>query len=209
VIQAELNLQQAKSGSSNSAQTEAVRSAQLQIDQIKASIARSSLYTPIDGEVLEVTIAPGDNVTAFTTVITIGRPEPKEAIVNLAIGDAQRLSVGLVGMCQIVNQPATAVQCVVRRIPLSPQDADQTTRVAASLENIPSGQLIEVDMPLQVSTNVLWLPPAAIRTFQNRTFVALQTPDGSRAVDVQLGLQTDERIEILSGVNEGDVVEGP
>jgi multidrug efflux pump subunit AcrA (membrane-fusion protein) len=207
VIQAELNLEQARSSASPDEQS--IRSAQLSIDQINADIARSSLYTPIAGEVLEVTILPGDAVQAFTTVITIGRPEPKEAVASLAIGDAQQLSVGLVGVCQVINDPDSAVQCVVRQIPLSSRDADQTTRVAASLQSVATNQLIEVEMPLQVREDVLWLPPAAIRTFQNRTFVVLDTPDGPRSVDVELGLQTDDRVEIISGVNEGDVVQGP
>lgn len=207
VIQAELNLQEARTSASPDEQS--VRSAQLSIDQINADIARSSLYAPISGEVLEVTISPGDAVQAFNAVITIGRPEPKEAVASLAIGDAQRLSVGLVGVCQIINDPESAVQCVVRQIPLSSRDADQTTRVAASLENIATNQLVDIQMPLDVRENALWLPPAAIRTFQNRTFVVLDTPDGPRSVDVQLGLQTDDRVEILSGVNEGDVVQGP
>lgn len=207
VIQAELNLQQARTSASPDEQS--IRSAQLNIDQINTDIARSSLYAPIAGEVLEVTIRPGDQVQAFTTVITIGRPEPKEAVASLAIGDAQQLSVGLVGVCQVINVPESAVQCVVRQIPLSSRDADQTTRVAASLASVATNQLIEVEMPLQVREDVLWLPPAAIRTFQNRTFVVLDTPDGPRSVDVQIGLQTDERVEIISGVNEGDVVQGP
>ena len=207
VIARELDLEIARQGGSTP-DDEAVRSAQLQIDQINADIARSSLYSPIDGVVLEVAISPGDPVEAFSTVMTIGNPEPKEAIATLSITDAQRLSVGLVGVCQVINQPETAVQCVVRRLPLSSQDADQTTRVAASLENAPDGGLIEIDMPLEVAEDVLWLPPAAVRTFQNRTFVVLQTPDGPRSVDVQIGLQTDERVEIQSGVNEGDVVIG-
>jgi HlyD family secretion protein len=207
VIERELALEQARQGG-GAADDEAVRSAQLSIDQINADIARSSLYAPIDGVVLEVTVNPGDAVEAFSTVITIGRPEPQEAIASLSITDAQRLSVGLVGVCEVINQPDTAVQCIVRRLPLSSQDADQTTRVAATFEGLADGQLIQVQMPLEVRQNVLWLPPAAIRTFQNRTFVVLQTPDGPRSVDVQIGLQTDDRVEIVSGVNEGDVVIG-
>lgn len=209
VLKAELDLADARSGGSNPDGESAVRSAQLQVDQIKASIAQSSLYSPIDGVVLEVSIKPGDQAEAFSTVITVGIPEPQEAIASLAFNDAQQLSVGLVGVCQVANRPETAVQCVVRQIPLSNRDADQTTRVAASLEDTPTGQLIEVQMPLQVRSNVLWLPPAAVRVFQNRTFVVLDTPDGPRSVDVEVGLQTDERVEIISGVNEGDVVQGP
>lgn len=209
VIKAELDLEDARSGGSNPDGESAVQSAQLQVDQIKASIAQSSLYSPIDGVVLEVSIKPGDQAEAFSTVITVGIPEPQEAIASLAFNDTQDLSVGLVGVCQVANRPETAVQCVVRQIPLSNRDADQTTRVAASLEDTPTGQLIEVQMPLQVRSNVLWLPPAAVRVFQNRTFVVLDTPDGPRSVDVEVGLQTDERVEIISGVNEGDVVQGP
>ncbi|KAB2852441.1 MAG: HlyD family efflux transporter periplasmic adaptor subunit, partial [Anaerolineae bacterium] len=188
---------------------ENLRQAQLKVDQLKTDIARSSLYAPIDGVILEVSISPGDQVTAYNAVMTIGLPEPKEVIASLAIGDAQNLSVGMVGVCQIANKPETAVQCAVRRIPSSNRDADQTTRIGAGFENLTDGQLIQVYMPLQIRENVLWLPPAAIRTFQNRTFVVLDTPDGQRSVDVELGLQTDDRVEIISGVNEGDVVVGP
>ena len=209
VIQAEINLERARGGGNDPGGQQQVRAAQLRIDQINADITRSSLFSPIDGVILEVSIRPGDNVQAFNTVIVVGLPEPQEAVASLAIGDAQRLSVGMVGVCQLINDPDSAVQCVVRQIPLTARDADQTTRVAASLENVPTNQLIEIEMPLQVRENVLWLPPTAIRTFQNRTFVVLQTPDGPRSADVQIGLQTTERVEIISGVEEGAVVEGP
>jgi hypothetical protein len=46
-------------------------------------------------------------------------------------------------------------------------------------------------------------------TFQNRTFVVLQTPDGPVAINVEIGLRTDDRVEIISGVNEGDIIEAP
>lgn len=209
LLQAEMQLERVRSGGADPAGQQQVRAAQLRIDQLNEDIARSSLVSPIDGEVLEVNIKPGDSVQPFTSVIVVGRPEPREAIANLAIGDAQRLSVGLVGTCQIMNDPDSKVQCIVRQIPLSARDADQTTRVAASLDNVTTNQLIEIEMPLQVRENVLWLPPAAIRTFQNRTFVVLETPDGPRSVDVQIGLRTNERVEIVNGVSEGDVVQGP
>lgn len=209
VIEAELALERARSGQGDPSGLENLRQAQLKVDQLKTDIARSSLYAPMDGVILEVSISPGDQVTAYNAVITIGLPEPKEVIASLAIGDAQNLSAGMVGVCQIANKPETAVQCAVRRIPGSNRDADQTTRIGAGFENLTDGQLIQVYMPLQIRENVLWLPPAAIRTFQNRTFVVLDTPDGQRSVDVELGLQTDDRVEIISGVNEGDVVVGP
>jgi multidrug efflux pump subunit AcrA (membrane-fusion protein) len=210
VISAEIALERGLSGAGDPEGQQAVRGAQLSIDQINADIARSSLYSPIDGTVLEVNIQPGDAVEPFTAVIVVGLLEPHEVIASIAFGDTQRLSVGLGGTCNVLNRPETAVQCVIRQLPLSARDADQTTRVAASLEEVAADQsVVEAQMPLEVRENVLWLPPVVIRTFQNRTFVVLQTPDGPRSVDVQIGLQTDERVEIISGVNEGDVIEAP
>lgn len=211
VLQSEIGLQQAQSGQTgvDPERLQAVYSAQLQIDQINQQISQSSLYAPIDGVVLEITIRPGDQAEAFDAVITLALPEPQEAIAELAFNDTRRLSVGMVGVCQELNQPDTAVQCLVRQIPLTSRDADQTARVAATLPDTETGSIIEVTMPLQTRENALWLPPNAIRTFQQRTFVVLQTPDGEQRADVTLGLQTDERVEILSGVNEGDIVIAP
>lgn len=212
VIQAQMQLDQARNGSSSDPQrVQAVNSAQLRVDQIKSQIAQASLASPIDAEVLQVAIKAGDAVKAFDTVIIIGKPLPKEANASLAFSDAQKLSVGLVGICQVLNRPETAVQCVVRRVPPTARDSDASTRVAANFDELklPTGQLIDCQMPLQVSKNVLWLPPVAVRTFQNRTFVVLQTADGPRRVDVQVGLRTDDRVEIKSGVKEGDIVVGP
>ncbi len=212
VIQAQLSLQNAVSGGGvDPTRQQAVLSAQLNVDQLEAQIAQSSLTAPIDGEILQVAIKAGDAVKAYDTVITIGRSMPREAIASLAFSDAQKLSPGVVGICQILNRPETAVQCVVRRIPLNSRDADQTTRVAATLEDFKpaTGQLIDIQMPLQVSKNVLWLPPVAVRTFQNRTFVVLQTPNGPRSVDVTVGLRTTDRVEITSGLKEGDIAVGP
>lgn len=208
VLEQEVNLENAVTGGGNASQIQSVNEAQLNIDQIRGDIAQSSLYSPIDGVVLEVNISPGDSVAAFDPIITIAIPEPLEVQANLAFNDTQSLSVGMIGVCELMNRPETAVQCVVRQVPLSNRDADQTVRVAATLNEIPSGQLIEVDMPLDVRDDVLWLPPEAIRTFQNRTFVIVQTEDGERVVDITLGLQTDDRVEVETGLNEGDIVVG-
>jgi hypothetical protein len=141
--------------------------------------------------------------------MTIAITEPQETIANLPFNDIQRLSVGQIGICYPLNQIEQAVQCVVRQLPLSNRDADQTVRVAATLPDAPQGQVINVAIPLQIREDVLWLPPAAIRSFQNRSFVVVDTPDGEQIHDVVLGLETDERVEIVSGVEVGMIVVGP
>jgi RND family efflux transporter MFP subunit len=207
-LRAEIELQNAITGAGvDPQQVQNVRSAELDIAQIEEQIAQSSLFAPFDGIVLEVTIQPGAQVQAFTGVITLALPQPSEAIATLSFNDVQQLDIGKLGECQVANRPETRVECVVRSRPFTSQEADQTVRVAADFaEPLQLGQLVEVDMPLQTREDVLYLPPRAIRTFQNRTFVIVQRPDGEAVVDIEVGLQTDDRVEILSGLEEGDVV---
>lgn len=210
IIQSQLNLQNAQLGADTDPnKLSSVQTAQLRVDQLRQQIAQSTIKAPIDGEILDVIIKPGDAAKAFDTVITIGKSKPREVVASIAFGDASQLSVGLIGIAQPLNQPDKAVQAIVRKVPLNAKEADQTTRVAAQLDTLASGTIVELKLPKKVRQNVLWLPPVAIRTFQNRTFVVVQTADGPRSQDVTVGLQTKDRVELTAGVNEGDVVVGP
>ena len=66
-----------------------------------------------------------------------------------------------------------------------------------------------VQVVLESHPNTLWLPPQAVRKFQGNTFVVVQDGSAQRRVDVKLGLSTDEQVEILQGLSEGQVVVAP
>jgi HlyD family secretion protein len=210
VLRDEIALQNAQSGTgADFEQLQAVRQAQNDVNDTREKILKSTLISPVDGVVLSVDITPGDDVRAYTAVITVALPEPLEAVAEgLPFNDIQDLSVGDVGVCSITN-PELSVQCVIRSLPLRSSDADQTVRVAATLPEAASGQAVEVTMPLEIRENVLYLPPGYIRTFQDRTFVIVLTNEGEQIRDVVVGLRTDEREEIISGLEEGDVVVAP
>lgn len=206
VLQAEIALDDAQTSGGDPDLVDAVTEAQLAVDRTREQIAQSTLVAPFDGVILEVTIQPSDAVQAYEGVITLALPEPLEAIASIPFNDTQLLQVGQVGICEEANNPDSRVQCVIRQLPLSNRDVDQTVRVAATLPQLVSGALIDVTMTLSESIDTLWLPPEAVNVFNNRTFVVLQTPEGERVQDVTIGLETDERVEVLSGVEEGDVV---
>jgi multidrug efflux pump subunit AcrA (membrane-fusion protein) len=90
---------------------------------------------------------------------------------------------------------------------------DQSLRIAVDqdlvAEGYEVGDLVEVVVLLDKSEDILWLPPQAIRTFEGRKFVVVKDGDGQRRVDVRTGLQSDDRVEILEGVEEGQVILAP
>ncbi len=61
---------------------------------------------------------------------------------------------------------------------------------------------------LEQRDDVLWLPPTAVRSFQGRDFVVVQDGDLQRRVDVRIGLESEDRVELLEGAELGQVVVG-
>jgi len=64
--------------------------------------------------------------------------------------------------------------------------------------------LIKVD----ARQDVLWIPPAAIRSFQGQDFVFVESGGVQRRVNGVLGLKANNRVEIVSGLEEGQQVVG-
>jgi multidrug efflux pump subunit AcrA (membrane-fusion protein) len=61
---------------------------------------------------------------------------------------------------------------------------------------------------LERKSDVLWLPPQAIRTFEGRRFVVVQDGAAQRRVDVKIGIEGADRLEIGEGLSEGQTVIG-
>lgn len=81
----------------------------------------------------------------------------------------------------------------------------RASRITCRLE---LGELASVTIVLEEKADVLWLSPAAIRTFQGRQFVVIQAGDGQQRVDVRLGIESETRVGILEGVEEGQTIIG-
>jgi multidrug efflux pump subunit AcrA (membrane-fusion protein) len=85
--------------------------------------------------------------------------------------------------------------------------------VRISLDDLPpeleSGDLVRITVILEQKGDVLWLPKQAIRSFEGRRFVLVEEGEGQRRVDVELGIEGDDRVEILEGLEEGQVIIGP
>jgi macrolide-specific efflux system membrane fusion protein len=70
------------------------------------------------------------------------------------------------------------------------------------------GDTVTVLVEQANKTGILWLPPAAIREVGGRTFVIVNETKGPKRIDIEIGLQTADKVEISSGLDEGQVVIG-
>jgi hypothetical protein len=80
---------------------------------------------------------------------------------------------------------------------------------APSASTYQSGDKVTVTVQLASKQSILWLPPDAIRKAGGRTFVIINSETGPKRVDIEIGLQTRDMVEIVAGLTEGQVVVGP
>ena len=196
-----------------------VAQAQLQVDRSRNQIAQSTLVAPISGTVTAVNFAEGDSVAAGETVLVISDLNRVEVQVPLLDRELQELSEGMIAFGTIPSRPETSLPMTVRQLPYpygtgaQGNEADRFVRISfddpAQVAELSIGERIEVAILLERHDDVLWLPPAAIREFNGRLFVVVQEGESQKRIDVKIGLQNENQIEIVSGVSEGQMVVGP
>ena len=194
-----------------------VEKVKIDLQRIQGQIEDARLVAPFDGRVLSLNIREGNLATAFRTVLVLGDPGALEITAELGADALSQMSVGQEATIRLLNRPNQDWTGYVRQLPYpysggSTGQSDETaTRIALEDPSITVelGELATVIISLERKDDVLWLPPEAVRTFQGRDFVVVQDGDTQRRVVVRLGLETQDQIEILEGVEEGQVVIGP
>ncbi len=192
--------------------------AQAAIDAIQKKIDAARLLAPTDGIVAEVGVNPGDKVEAFAPVVNIINPSQLVIVVSDVGADVlARLSAGQPVSIQFGRAPEQPVQGQIAQLPSSLTATGTGVRSDSRLKvtfargdlTLAVGDMANVNVTLAKADGVLWLPPQAIRSFDTRRFVVLRGQRGERQVDVTLGMGNAQRVQIISGLTQGDLVVAP
>jgi multidrug efflux pump subunit AcrA (membrane-fusion protein) len=201
--------------------TTAYASAKLNVQKLEASIADSQIHAPFDGQLLSVSLTPGQAVEGFQKVVSIADVTALEVSAELLSDQMTELVEGMPIQVTLVSRPGEIITGSIRQLPypygsggrgVSIEDQDKSTRFTldqtAQELGFQLGDLVRVTAELERKQDVLWLPPQALRVFDGRRFAVVQDGDVQRRVDVIVGIQTEERVEIEEGLELGQVVVG-
>lgn len=188
------------------------------LDAINAQLNQARVFAPVDGVIIS-TVNPGQAVTSDSVAFAIGDPNRMDMVANLATAEAdnqlKQMVEGMPVTLTLDARPDIQLSGKIRQLP-SPYgtgDANSTT-IRVALDQAPSkdtyqaGDKATVHIQLANRLGVLWLPPAAVRQVGGRTFVIVNTASGLQRIDITIGVQTTDKIEIVSGLTEGQVVIG-
>jgi multidrug efflux pump subunit AcrA (membrane-fusion protein) len=175
-------------------------------------LSRSVLVAPFDGVISQQFARVGSNVRALDPLIKLAKPGEMALMGTLNSVQMSQVDVSAQVSCFFDNAPNVPNNGIIASFPKMPPEATNQT-VIVQLDGdvkLEISRLARCFTVLGEAQNVMWLPPQAVRSFQGRRFVVLQGANGARQrMDVEVGLESDDRVEIRKGVNEGDVVVGP
>ncbi|RME50771.1 MAG: HlyD family efflux transporter periplasmic adaptor subunit [Caldilineae bacterium] len=197
-----------------------VARAQLQLEKLEKAIEDNQLIAPFDGQLLSVSLTVGRAAEAYKPVAVIADVSELEVKADLIGDQMNELEEGMKVTVILPSRPGEPLTGTIRRLPYpygsgggaTVDDLDKSTRI--TLDQSPQdagyelGDLVRVEAELERKADVLWLPPQALRTFDGRRFAVVQDGDAQRRVDVKVGIQTADRVEIEEGLEEGQIVVG-
>ena len=196
--------------------------AQYAVEKLKQEIAEAQIIAPFDGLLLSLSLTPGQAVTGYQPVASVADDSSMEVSADLLSNQLQLLAEQMPVTFVLSSRPGQTLHGVIRRLPYpygsggsgqTIEAKDKSTRItieeSAEAGGYAIGDLVRVTAEVERAENALWLPPQAIRNFNGRLFAVVQDGDVQRRVDVRIGVEAEDRVEILEGVEEGQVVVGP
>lgn len=198
---------------------QAVASAQLTAEAARIRLRDAQIIAPFDGSVGAVSAKVGEffGAGAATPPIVLLTPDRLSLKMDVGETDYANIKVGQVGGVLFDSIPGKVYPFVIGEIGLSPSITQGvvTYQVKASLV-VPAdaprpapgmnarGQIITESKP-----NVLVVPPRAIRRSGNSSVVDVRRGDAVEEQVVTTGATDTEQVEVLTGLNENDVVVVP
>jgi len=199
-------------------QEQEVELAQIALDEINVTYNGLQITSAMDGTVLSVSILEGATIEANKPVVVVADLEDLVVSASLDPDDMARLAIGAKGTVSSIGRNIPVAEGAVRALPYPYGNADHESTdgtVQVALDPPPGelgyqvGDMVGINVVLEKRPDTLWLPFAAVREFEGRYFVIVQEGDVERRVDVRVGIADDDRIEIIEGLVEGQLVVGP
>lgn len=187
----------------------------LGLEDLQAQADAAQIVSPLDGEVIALNTSEGQSVDAYAPIVVVADTSQMEVSAQVVGTDLNRLVVGMPALIAPFNAPGQTIDGSVRRLPslAGTVNSDRTLRISTAVPpqqaGFKSGDLVTVQVVLQRKENVLWLPPQVIHDVGGRKFALVQNGNFQERVDVKLGIQSTDRVEILEGLTEGQVVIAP
>nr|WP_210303189.1 efflux RND transporter periplasmic adaptor subunit [Rhizobium aethiopicum] len=143
----------------------AVAKTQANLDKAREQLGYAQLQAEFDGVVTATSAEVGQVVSAGQTVVTIARPDKRDAVVDVPQAAAQKLKIGAPFEVTLQLEPSIRTSGVVREIAPEAETATRTSRTKIALADPPEafrlGAVITASATIAADPEIV-LPSSAI-----------------------------------------------
>ena len=210
---------------------QALAEAQKRLETAQKNLDNCNAVAPISGQVIGLSVVPGGELQANTTLVTIS---DTSTVTISATVDERNISYIKAGMSVNLDQWGTSAFGTVETVSLSStvNNGVASYPITISADNtegtLQVNSYVNYEIQASQNDNCLMVPIQAVRTVglddgSSATVVYVQAdsqpdnalelpyqdeeiPAGFYPVQVELGIQDTYNVEIKSGLNEGDTV---
>ena len=182
------------------------------LELARLELARTTILAPFDGIVVRRHLDVGATVSDGTPIYDLADIDPLYADVNVPERHVARLARDQTVRLSADTLPSR-VEAKIERIAPIVDAATGTVKVTVAVEpsvQLRPGAFVEVDVVTDVHRDALVVPRAALVAEGRRWLVFLVNEGGEtvQAIEVELGFEEDDRIEILRTVGEARLQAG-
>ncbi|MCK1792391.1 efflux RND transporter periplasmic adaptor subunit [Pseudomonas violetae] len=181
------------------------------VDQAKDQLGYVELRTDHKAIVTAWNAEAGQVVTAGQQVVTLARPDIKEAVIDLPDTLVDQLPTDVVFQVASQLDPSTTATAIVREIEPQAQSATRTRRARLTLTDSPPGFRLGTAISVTLSSAIkprIELPVSALQEVDGKSriwVIDAQTQTVSPR-DVHLISRTDSTVVLADGVKSGERV---
>jgi HlyD family secretion protein len=193
--------------------------AQANYDEILSKVSETVITAPIDGTVIGKPLSAGEmvaqGVTNPTVILTIADMSKMQIEAQVDQTDIGKVGVGQKVSFTVDAYPDKKFTGVVSNVSKKAVTNQNVIYYTATIDVNDANNLLNPSMVARVTINIgeskntLLLPLSAVRSDKNGKYVVVAGNGKTENVPVTTGIIGDDRVEIKSGVNEGDVITVP
>ncbi|MDD3488087.1 MAG: efflux RND transporter periplasmic adaptor subunit [Candidatus Pacebacteria bacterium] len=177
----------------------------------KENLAQHYIYSPFKGAITGVNVKKGDTVSSGTTLATIITQE-KIAKISLNEIDAAKIKIGQKAVLSFDALSGLSISGQVIDLDIEGTVSQGVVSYGVTIAfddeeaQVKPGMSVSVEIITDSRQGVLILPNSAINYRGDNPYVNLSVSGEIKQQMVELGLSSDTHTEIISGIEQGDLV---
>ncbi|MSO62275.1 MAG: efflux RND transporter periplasmic adaptor subunit [Acidobacteria bacterium] len=185
--------------------------ADARLQELRINLQNTNVTSPVDGFVGKRNVDPGAMVSQNSPIASVVDISKLKMVVNVVEKDIRLVTVGDSGDVDVDAYPGEKFRGRIARVAPVLDPATRTATMEIEIVNndkrLKPGMYARVSLTVEERKDTLVAPKSAVVDFENQRGVWMPNEDNrARFMPVVLGIEDLDRIEIKSGLKEGDKI---